>query len=112
MAYPKKTYIRLGQRVSLYEQEMLERTLPEVLKPANPTEAFISDLERELIVAAKRQQREQIQFWRGVYTVGAISGGLLSIVGGVFMWTILRQQRASDHGQLQTTFSPVNLAEA
>lgn len=96
MAYHKKTYIRLGQRVSFQEQAVLERNIPAVLTPVRPVETFVSDLERELITAAQRQQREQVQFWRGVRTLGMIGGGLLSVVGGVFMWVVWRQHPGSD----------------
>ena len=109
MSYFKKTYIPLGRRVSPQTQDRLERTIPKVLMPVNPSEIFISELESDLIAAAKQQYREQAQFWRGMRTVGMIGGGLLSIVGGVFMWMRLRQRRElSDDTQ---AFSSPQLVE-
>ena len=93
MTYFRKTYIRLGQRVSPHDQQILERAIRNVLATIPPTECFVSELERELIAEAQHQQQDRAHLGQWLRVAGFIGGGLLSIAGGVWMWSRWQQRR-------------------
>jgi len=86
MTFLRKTYIPLGQKISPHEQKLLEKSLQETLMLTAPPEDFVFELEDALRAEAQRQQRQQTHLWQGLGIAGLIGGGLLSIVGGVWVW--------------------------
>ncbi len=90
----RNKYIQLGQGILPHEQTLLEQSIQAVLTPMWPTERFIVELERDLIEEARRQERAG----QGLRIAGWIGGGLLSIAGGILLWTLWqhRQTRKDD----------------
>ncbi len=94
----RKKYIQLGEGLLPREQHWLEHSIQAALTPILPPEQFVADLERELIQEAQRQAQVAQDAGRGWRIAGWIGGGLLSIAGGILVWTLLRQRtrRGSD----------------
>lgn len=86
MTFFRKTYIPLGQKISPQEQKLLEKSLRETLQLTAPPEDFVIELETALLTEARCQQRQQTHLWQGLGIAGLVSGGLLSIIGGVWVW--------------------------
>lgn len=96
----RKKYIQLGQGILPHEQTLLEQSIQAALTPMWPTERFVAELERDLIEEARRQERMG-QGWRIASWIG---GGLLSIAGGILLWTLWqRRQTQKDNGKAGTT---------
>ncbi len=86
MTFFRKTYISLDQKISPQEQKILEKSLRETLQLAAPPGDFVIELEDALLIEVLRQNRQQTHLWQGLGIAGLISGGLLSIVGSVWVW--------------------------
>lgn len=86
MTFFRKTYIPLDQKISPQEQKLLEKSLRETLLLTAPPENFVIELEDALLAEAQRQHRQQTHLWQGLGIAGLIGGGLLSIVGGIWVW--------------------------
>lgn len=71
------------------EQRALEMVLVTALQAPSlwdaPAPTFVADLERDLMAAARRRQVWQV--------LGAVGGGVLSVVGGALVWYWWRRQR-------------------
>ena len=93
MVSSRKKYIQLGEGLLPREQALLEQSIQAALTPILPTERFIVELERDLIEEARRQERLG-QGWR---IAGWVGGGLLSIAGGVLLWTLWQRRQTQTH---------------
>jgi len=71
------------------QQQCLEGALLAALQAPSlwgaPSPAFITTLQRDLMLAAQRRQR--LLHW-----LGAASGGILSLIGGALVWYLWRKQ--------------------
>jgi len=96
----RKKYIQLGQGMLPHEQTLLEQSIQAALTPIWPTERFVVELERDLLEEARRQERAG----QGLRIAGWIGGGLLSIAGGILLWTLWqRRQTQKDDGEVGAT---------
>ncbi len=89
MVSSRKKYIQLGQGMLPHEQTMLEQSIQAALTPMWPTERFVAELERDLLAEARRQERAG-QGWR---IAGWVGGGLLSVAGGILLWTLWQRRQ-------------------
>lgn len=94
MVSSRKKYIQLGEGLLPREQMLLEQSIQAALTPIWPTERFIVELERDLIEEAQRQERLG-QGWR---IAGWVGGGLLSIAGGILLWTLWQRRQTQTSG--------------
>lgn len=95
MSYFRKAYIPLAQRVSPQEQRTLERSICETLATTAPAETFVAELEQGLLTEARRQYHYPLYSWRWLGVAGLVGGGLLSIVGGMWMWLHWRERHSA-----------------
>ncbi len=104
MVSSRKKYIQLGQGILPREQTLLEHSIQAALSPMLPTDRFVVELERDLIQEARRQARYAQNVGQGWRMAGWVGGGLLSIAGGILVWTLLRQRQApKDGGEVITS---------
>lgn len=104
MVSSRSKYIQLGQGILPHEQTLLEQSIRGALTPMLPTDRFVVELERDLIQEAKRQARYAQNVGQGWRIAGWVGGGLLSIAGGILVWTLLRQrQTQKDGGEVITS---------
>jgi len=89
MVSSRKKYIQLGEGILPHEQMLLEHSIQVALTPVWPTERFIVELERDLIEEARRQERAG----QGLRVAGWVGGGLLSIAGGILLWTLWQRRQ-------------------
>lgn len=94
----KTKYIQLGQGMLPHEQTLLEQSIQAAFLPMLPTDRFVVELERDLIQEARRQARYEQNLGYGVRILGFIGGGLLSIAGGILVWTLWRQRQTQKDG--------------
>ena len=98
MVSSRKKYIQLGQGILPHEQMLLEQSIQAALLPMLPTDRFVVELEHDLIQEARRQARYAQNVGQGWRIAGWVSGGLLSIAGGILVWTLLRQRQTQKDG--------------
>jgi len=69
------------------EQDVLERAIADVLSPVAPSQQFVAALEAGLLqTAGQRAEQQPAHHW--ARALGVLGGGLLSIVGGVVIWSL------------------------
>lgn len=99
----KKHYVRLGINMQSEERRSLENSIRNALQPTLPAELFVSELEQELMQEAHQHSRTPHRLRSDLRVFGLVGGGILSIAGGVLMWTLLRQNRSSEDAAPQST---------
>lgn len=71
------------------QQQHLEAALLATLQApllwVAPSPAFVTALQRDLVLTAKRRQR-------ALHWLGAAGGGVLSLIGGAIVWYLWRKQ--------------------
>lgn len=84
-------YVVLQEHVPLREQQAMERSLVKVLPPVMPSQDFVTRLGHDLVEEARRQQVVQLRHTNQAFRFLGIFGGLVSVVGGVILWLLLRR---------------------
>jgi hypothetical protein len=86
-------YVILQDYIPAREREAMERVLVSVMLPVEPSRAFVDRLSRDLVEEARRQQSLQQRHADQTLRFFGIFSGLVSIVGGLILWLVLRQDR-------------------
>lgn len=88
-------YVVLQDTVPLLEQRAIERAVIEVLPPVQPSQAFVTQLSRDLVAEARRRQiAHPEKADRVLQILGFLSGGIFSMLGGIVIWLLI--QRSHD----------------
>jgi uncharacterized membrane protein len=88
-------YIILQEHVPIRERQAMEHMLVHVLRPVEPSRAFVDRLSRDLMEEARRQHTVQQRQADKLLRFFGVFGGLLSVVGGLVLWLLLRQDSVS-----------------
>ncbi len=88
----KPRYITLQDSLSEQEQAQLAQAITAALPPQQPSEAFVRELERRLLLAARRQAAMTVARHEQP-RLGIIGGGMISVVGGLAVWLYLNARK-------------------
>ena len=89
-----KKYVVLQDHVPLREQRAIERAVVSILPPVHPTRAFVEQLNQDLVTEAWRQyETRAAKTNQTLNFLGLFSGGVLSVVGGITIWLLVRREQ-------------------
>ncbi len=94
-------YVTLQEYIPARERQAVERVLVSVIVPVEPSKSFVDRLSQDLIEEARRQQSTQQRNADQTLRFFGIFGGLVSVVGGLILWLVLRQERNPEQAQQQ-----------
>jgi hypothetical protein len=92
---PKEKYVVLQEHIPLREQRALERAVVTVLPPVEPSRSFVNQLAYDLVEEARHRETERQHLHQATRIFGVMGGGLLSIIGGLIIWLLVR-----NHGNI------------
>ncbi|MGC9469700.1 MAG: hypothetical protein ACP5HS_13980 [Anaerolineae bacterium] len=104
-------YVTLQDYVPLPEQRAMERAVVTVLPRIEPSQAFVTQLGRDLVEEARRQHvaRESTAS-QTLRILGIFSGGVLSVLGGIVLWLLLHHDEKQAGGGLSLPGTPQRVA--
>jgi hypothetical protein len=85
-------YVILQDHIPTRERQAMERILVSVLLPVEPSRTFVNRLSQDLVEEARRQQSVQQRHANQTLRFCGIFGGLVSVVGGLILWFVLRRE--------------------
>jgi hypothetical protein len=94
-------YVILQEYMPTRERRAMERALVSVMLPVAPSQSFVDRLSQDLVEEARRQQSAQRRHADQTLRFFGIFGGLVSVVGGLILWIVLRQERNPEPGTAQ-----------
>lgn len=105
-------YVVLQDTVPLAEQRAIQRAVIDVLPPVRPSQAFVSQLSRDLVAEARRHQIAHPEKANRVLQIlGFLSGGIFSMLGGIAIWFLIQRnqdQRRADLSLSSARRSPAS----
>ena len=107
--YPESRYIVLQESISAPERRKMERTLSAVLLRIPPAEAFVERLGEALVAEASVRYARYQQHRQILRMLGVVGGSVLSIAGGIVLWSVARRRRYTSRDGLATG-SPAHAA--
>jgi hypothetical protein len=82
------------------EQRALERAVVTVLSPIEPSRTFVNQLAYDLVEEAQHQETGRESLHQAARIFGVMGGGLLSIIGGIVIWLLVRNRNGgAESGQ-------------
>ena len=94
-------YVILQDYIPARERQAMERVLVSVIVPVEPAQSFVDRLSRDLVEEARRQHSVQQRHADQTLRFFGIFGGLISVVGGLVLWLVLRQERKPEQASQQ-----------
>lgn len=95
-------YVVLQDTVPLSERRAIERAVLEALPPVRPSQAFVTQLSRDLVAEARRRQISQPERAnRMLQVLGYLSGGIFSMLGGIAIWLLIQRNQDQRGADLQ-----------
>ena len=91
----RNKYVVLQEDMPVREQRAMERAVVTVLSPVEPSRMFVHQLAYDLVEEAKHKDDDRQQIY-ATRILGLIGGGLLSIVGGLVVWILVRSRERSE----------------
>ena len=73
----------------------LERSIVAALPLVLPSAAFVSELAKSLSEEAARRQQAQQRLYQALLMAGVVSGGLLTVLGGIVGLSLWKRRRLS-----------------
>jgi acyl-coenzyme A thioesterase PaaI-like protein len=96
-----KKYVVLQDHVPLREQRAIERALVRVLPPVYPAQAFVEQLNQDLVEEARQQYATRMtKTNQTLNLLGIFSGGVLSVVGGITIWLLFQREHEKTESDL------------
>lgn len=85
-------YVVLQDAVPLSEQRAIGRAVVDVLPPVRPSQAFVTQLSRDLVAEARRQKIAHPEKTNQLLQIlGYVSGGIFSMLGGIVIWLLIQR---------------------
>jgi len=96
-----KKYVVLQDYIPLREQRAIERAVVSILPRVRPTRAFVERLNQDLVAEAWRQyETRAAKTNQTLNFLGLFSGGVLSVVGGLTIWLLVRREQEKTSSDL------------
>ena len=93
-------YVVLQEAVPFLEQQTIGRAVAVVLPVIRPSQAFVTQLSRDLVAEARSQHMAHPKkVNRLLQVLGFVSGGIFSMLGGIAIWLLIQRnhdRRGSD----------------
>jgi len=96
--HPESRYIVLQESIPASEHQKMERALAAVLLRVPPAKTFVERLGDALIAEAGLRYARYQQHRQTLRMLSVIGGSVLSIVGGVLVWSVAHRRRDSARG--------------